>query len=69
MEIQPKIEIQRTTNFIDGRLNDDFLTIRYYPNGDAPYSYEAFIIATKNLKGLIDALNKKSLELEQKELF
>jgi len=59
----PKVEIVRNQRLEDDIIKDDYLVIRYFPDEKEKYDYETMMIATKNLKGFIQALNAKSEEI------
>lgn len=63
-EKKAKVTIQRNQKYEDGKEVDDYLVIRYFPDEKSSWNCESFTMGTKNLKGLIEELQKKYTELK-----
>ena len=63
----PQIKIVRNQKTEDGVIKDDYLQITYLPDETQKYDYETMLIATKNLKGFIQALSAKADEITLKD--
>lgn len=66
-EIKTKVEFSREETFKDGKKQDDYITVRYYPNEENKWSYTSFILPTNELEMFARAILAEVNKLKETE--